>query len=124
MYEAAVRCWNTSICLAVVCLCYSQLNHPVRPAHRTAALPYIVTGMNGFAGLPNNDLRLGPAASKINRPMAPLPDTVGLAEFGSVQVEFDALSARTGNESYAKAADGIIHLLHKNYPDQVSCSSL
>ena len=94
----------------------AQSSGPSSP-QRTAALPYIVTGMNGFAGLPNNDLRLGPAASKINRPMAPLPDTVGLAEFGSVQVEFDALSARTGNESYAKAADGIIHLLHKNYPE-------
>lgn len=44
---------------------------------------------------------------------------VAIAEFGSLQVEFLALSQRTANTSYGETAEGLHKLLYQNYPDKV-----
>ena len=42
-----------------------------------------------------------------------------IAEFGSLQMEFLALSQRTANTSYGETAEGLLRLLYQNYPDKV-----
>lgn len=42
-----------------------------------------------------------------------------LAEFGSIQVEFLALSRRCSNATYGEKAEALVKVLHDNYPDQV-----
>ena len=42
-----------------------------------------------------------------------------LAEFGSIQMEFLALSQRSSNASYGEKAEALIKSLHDNYPDKV-----
>ena len=38
------------------------------------------------------------------------------------QLEWSALSARTGNPIYAEKSQKIFRAIHEVYPDQVSCS--
>ena len=48
-----------------------------------------------------------------------------IAEFGSLQVEFLALSQRTANTSYGETAEALLQSLFQKYPDKVSsCMSL
>ena len=42
-----------------------------------------------------------------------------LAEYGTLSVEFLALSERTGNPVYGQRALAIIQLLRERYPDKV-----
>ena len=42
-----------------------------------------------------------------------------IAEFGSLQMEFLALSKRTGNGKYRRLAEGIIRQIDSTYPDIV-----
>ena len=41
-----------------------------------------------------------------------------LAEFGSLQVEFVALSQRTANSTYGEKAEAIMQQIFRNYPDK------
>lgn len=47
-----------------------------------------------------------------------------IAEFGSLQVEFLALSQRTANTSYGETAEALPRLLYQKYPDKVVCFAL
>lgn len=64
------------------------------------------------AGIPANGIRLGHPSSTLSR-------SASLAESGSLQLEWAALSARSGNSSYATLSQRVFHKLHEVYPDQV-----
>ena len=49
---------------------------------------------------------------------------VAIAEFGSLQVEFLALSQRTANTTYGETAEGLYRMLYQNYPEKVFICSL
>ena len=74
--------------------------------------------MRACAGIPPNSvmlktsLRAGPA-----RPGG--SSRAALAEYGTLAVEFLALSERTGNPVYGQRAVAIIQLLRERYPDKV-----
>ena len=55
----------------------------------------------------------------LNQEQGPGSDQVCLAEFGSLQMEFWALSERIGNTTYAELAEGIIRHLDSAYPGKV-----
>ena len=57
-----------------------------------------------IAGIPNNQVTLKSSGKKKPRLHGSL---VSLAEYGSFGVEFYALSERTGNATYAEAAETI-----------------
>lgn len=68
--------------------------------------------------LVSNDAFLLPGSEEAVKARASTPKTVGLAEFASFMVEWHALSARTGNASYADVADHVVHMLHQRHPKQ------
>ena len=45
---------------------------------------------------------------------------IALAELGSIQMEFAALSHRTGDPRYAEKAEGMIERIDRHLPDVVS----
>ena len=64
-----------------------------------------------YAGIPRNSITLG-------RPSTP-GGNAGLAEAGSLQLEWLTLSARTKNQIYRKKALRVFDSIHKANPDQV-----
>ncbi|DBB14856.1 TPA: hypothetical protein ACH3X3_004461 [Trebouxia sp. C0006] len=67
------------------------------------------------SGIPNNQVTLKQTGKKTPRLHGSL---VSLAEYGSFGVEFYALTQRTGNASYAEAAENIYRWLHERFPGQ------
>ncbi|KAA6419670.1 MAG: mannosyl-oligosaccharide 1 [Trebouxia sp. A1-2] len=67
-----------------------------------------------WTGIPNNQVTLKSTGKKPRLHGS----LVSLAEYGSFGVEFYALSQRTGNASYAEAAETIYRWLNERFPGQ------
>ncbi|DBB01907.1 TPA: hypothetical protein ACH3X1_000502 [Trebouxia sp. C0004] len=74
-------------------------------------LPVFQTSSNG---IPNNQVTLKSTGKKPRLHGS----LVSLAEYGSFGVEFYALSQRTGNATYAEAAENIYRWLNEKFPGQ------
>ena len=68
------------------------------------------------AGIPHNNLHLS-GGQKDRRPHA--FKRVGIAEFGTLQLEFIALSRRVDNATYGDVAESALRNLHQKFPDTV-----
>ena len=71
------------------------------------------------AGIPPNSVVLKPSLRAGG--LHPSGSTrASLAEYGTLTVEYIALSQRTGNPVYGQTVEAIIKLLRERYPDMVS----
>lgn len=75
-----------------------------------------MTGGGLCAGIPHNNLHLS-GGEKDRRPHA--FKRVSIAEFGTLQLEFIALSRRVDNATYGDVAESAIQNLHRMFPDTV-----
>lgn len=66
---------------------------------------------NSTTGIPANSIMLGQASNSYRT-------TASIAECGSLQLEWTALSMRSGNNIYAEKSQKIFHAFHDVYPDQ------
>ncbi len=71
------------------------------------------------AGIPHNNLHLG-GGQREHKPRA--FKRVSVAEFGTLQLEFIALSRRVNNATYGDVAEAALHNLHQKFPDTVRAS--
>lgn len=84
---------------------------------RNASLSQQMPSQQGcmLAGIPANSIWLGHPSSSFRR-------SASLAECGSLQLEWTALSERSGNSVYAAKSQKVFRAIHDVYPDQVSPS--
>lgn len=68
------------------------------------------------AGIPSNVVYINQGESKKLRTSQ--LGRAAIAEFGSLQLEFVALSQRTANTTYGEKAEAIVKHLHDSYPDK------
>lgn len=73
------------------------------------------------AAIPTNVVYINQGGDK-GKIMGSQVGRVAIAEFGSLQVEFLALSQRTANTTYGETAEKLYHLLYQNYPEKVKPS--
>ncbi len=82
-------------------------------------MPHPIT----HAGIPPNQVVLKPSA-RAGSVHPSGASRAALAEYGTLTLEFVAMSQRTGDPSYGKKAEAIIKMINERYPEMVRFVSI